>query len=369
MNLVKIGVVGLGGMGSAHARLLSEGRIKRTELTAVSDQNPDKLRAFPHAAGFASTAALLRDGAIDALIVATPHYDHTTIGIEALGHGVHVLMEKPISVHKADCARLLAAHTNPDQVFGAMFQHRAMPANQKIRAMVRGGELGRVRRVNWTTTTWFRTQAYYASGSWRATWAGEGGGILLNQAPHQLDLYQWIFGLPQRVRGFCHLGRYHDIEVEDDVTAYFEYADGTTATFIVSTGEAPGTNRLEIAAENGRLVYENEQLSFVRNQVPMTQFSRETPEMFASPPKEEVILPAEPPVEGHAVMLQNFVDAILDGTPLIAPAAEGIHSVELANAILYSSLTGQTIHLPLDAAAYERKLNELVKQSRYKPGR
>jgi predicted dehydrogenase len=231
--------------------------------------------------------------------------------------------------------------------------------------MVRNRELGEVRRVNWTLTNAFRPEAYYASGGWRATWSGEGGGVLLNQALHNLDLLQWIFGMPKRVRAFCGLGRYHQIEVEDDVTAYMEYPDGATAVFIASTGEAPGTSRLEVAAERGRVVYENDALTFIRNEVPTSEFSRTATGSFDSPPRSEVKIALEGHGGQHAEILQNFVDAILDRKPLIAPAAEGIHSVELANAMLLSSLHDRTVELPMNSAEYEKVLKELIRNSKF----
>ncbi|MCX7869809.1 MAG: Gfo/Idh/MocA family oxidoreductase, partial [Terrimicrobiaceae bacterium] len=206
---------------------------------------------------------------------------------------------------------------------------------------------------------------YYASGGWRATWKGEGGGVLLNQCPHNLDLFQWMFGMPARVRGFCQLGRYHNIEVEDDVTAYFEYPDGTTAVFITSTGESPGTDRLEVTAERGRLVFEDGRIEFLRNEVPMSEFSRTTKNAFSRPGIWKVEIPMAPSRgEQHVGILKNFAAAILHGERLIAPAAEGIHSVELANAILLSSLEGKTIELPLSAFAFKKKLQSLMASSR-----
>jgi predicted dehydrogenase len=368
MKSVRLGIIGLGTMGSGHAEKLSSGAVNRGELTAVCDPGPEKFAHFPNAKGFTRSDELVRSGLVDAVLIATPHYDHTTIGIDALQHGLHVLVEKPISVHKADCQRLIAAHQNPKQVFAAMFNQRTDPYYQKVRELIHHGELGPVRRVNWIITNWFRTEAYYKLGSWRATWAGEGGGVLLNQCPHNLDLFQWLFGMPNRVRGFCGFGRYHDIEVEDDVTAYFEYADGATAVFIASTGEAPGTNRLEVAAENGRLVFENDVLLFTKNETPMTEFSRTATKAFAVPSTTESKFAFPDHGGQHVEVLQNFVDAILDGKPLIAPASEGIHSVELANAILFSSTRNQTVDLPLDAAAYEKHLQEKFPASRFKKG-
>lgn len=364
-KVVRLGLVGLGNMGQSHAKSILEGKVPRCELAAICDTNPAKADLFPGVDFFESSDAMIQSGRIDALLIATPHYSHTTIGAAALNAGLHVLVEKPISVHKADCERLLAAHTSRKQIFAAMFNQRTDPYYRKVRELVRGGELGPVRRINWIITDWFRTEIYYASGGWRATWGGEGGGVLLNQCPHNLDLYQWIFGMPDRVRGFCQMGRYHDIEVEDDVTAYFEYKNGTTGVFITSTGEAPGTNRLEITAERGRLVLEDNQLRFTRNEIPMSEFSRTTEESFGRPGLWNVQIPL-PPSRGeqHVGIMKNFVGAILDREPLIAPAAEGIHSVELANSILLSSLLGKTVEMPISARAFETHLKKLITSSR-----
>jgi len=368
MGSVRIGIAGVGNMGSAHARQILAGRVERLELTAVCDPLPARCAAISGVRAFASAGAMIRSGAVDAVVVATPHYAHTTIGIAALRAGLHVLVEKPISVHKADAERLLAAHRGPGQVFAAMFNQRTDPAWRTLHQLVRGGDLGEIRRVNWIITDWFRSEAYYASSAWRATWAGEGGGVLLNQCPHNLDLFQWIFGMPRRVRAFCRFGRYHDIEVEDDVTAYLELPGGATAVFIASTGEAPGTSRLEITAEGGRVVYERDRIEIRRNAVPMSAFSRTTKELFARPDTTDTVLPAAERGGQHLGILQNFVAAILDGAPLIAPAAEGIHSVELANAMLWSAWRDETVELPLNARRYAQRLREHIRQSRPKAG-
>lgn len=353
-------------MGSAHAASILAGNIPRCRLAGVCDEDPLRVAKYPGVYGCTDSDALIASGEVDAVLVATPHYSHTTIGAAALKAGLHVLVEKPLSVHKADCERLIAAHRSKKQVFAAMFNQRTDSVYRKIRELVRGGELGKIRRVTWTITDWFRTEAYYASGGWRATWAGEGGGVLLNQCPHNLDLYQWIFGMPAKVRGFCKLSYHHKIEVEDDVTAYFEYKDGTSAVFITSTGEAPGANRLEISAERGRLVMEGGKLSFTRNEIPMTEFSRTTTESFSRPPVWNVEIPVVQTGEQHNGILKNFTNAILDGEKLLAPAAEGIHSVELGNAILMSSMLGETVEVPFASAKYEKLLKNLIATSRFK---
>ena len=367
MNTVRLGIIGMGNIGRYHAEYLLNGKVSRGQLTAVADALvPLEPWAARGLRTFNNGEALLRSGAVDAVLIATPHYQHTTLGIAALEAGLHVMVEKPISVHKADAERLIAAHArHPDRVFAAMFQLRTEPRYVKIKHLISTGELGPLVRVSWIITDWFRTEAYYASGGWRATWKGEGGGVLLNQCPHNLDLLQWLCGMPARVRGFCQLGRYHHIEVEDNVTAYWEWASGATGVFITSTGEAPGTNRLELCGTRGKLVLENNRLTFTRNETDMLEFSRTARTGFARPDVWHVEIPfADAPAQ-HATLTQNFVDAILDGAPLIAPGEEGLHSVELANATLYSSLTEQTITLPLDGAAYEAKLQELIARSRF----
>jgi predicted dehydrogenase len=366
MTKVRLGLIGLGNIGQHHATYLLAGKVNRAELIAVSDAVPAKLDAYPSLKTFPNAEELLASGLVDAVIIATPHYQHTTLGVVALKRGLHVMVEKPISAHKADAEKLIAAHqANPGLVFAGMFQLRAEPRYLRIKHLVESGELGEVVRMSWIMTDWFRTEAYYASGGWRATWKGEGGGVLLNQCLHNLDMMHWLLGSPQRVRGFCQLGRFHSIEVEDNVSAYLEYPRGATGTFVSSTGEAPGTNRFEIAGTRGRLVLENDKIQFLRNDADMVQFSRSAKLGFAKPEVWHVEIPFTNAANSHAVVLQNFVNAILDHEPLIAPGAEGIHSVELANAILYSTLTDRTIELPLDSAAYARQLETLIAQSRF----
>ncbi|MDD5707185.1 MAG: Gfo/Idh/MocA family oxidoreductase [Kiritimatiellae bacterium] len=367
MKQVRLGVVGVGGMGNVHARSVLAGNVDRMRLTAICDTEAARMAEFPAGvARFEASRDLIASADVDAVLVATPHYFHTTVGIEALKHGKHLLVEKPISVHKADCERLIAAHRESGLVFAAMFNQRTDPYYRKLRELIRGGELGEITRVNWIITNWYRTQAYYNSGGWRATWKGEGGGVLLNQCPHNLDLLQWLCGMPVRLRAFCGFGKRHDIEVEDEVTAYLEYANGATGVFVTTTGEAPGTNRLEICGDHGKIVLENAQIRFTRNEVSMLQFSRESKSGFASPGIWNVEVP---PAGGvgtqHNGILANFADAILDGAPLLAPGEEGLHSVELANAMVLSSLCGETVSLPMDSARYEKLLRKLIRESRF----
>jgi predicted dehydrogenase len=367
MTTVRVGIIGLGNIGQHHFSYLSGGKVKGAEVVAVADSVPEKLANYRHLKTFTSPEELINSGTVEVVIIATPHYQHTTLGIAALEKGLHVMVEKPISAHKADAERLIAAHRrHPRQIFGGMFQLRAEPRYLKIQSVIKSGQLGDFVRMSWIMTDWFRTEAYYASGGWRATWKGEGGGVLLNQCLHNLDVMQWLLGMPAKVRAFCQLGRFHNIEVEDNVTAYLEYPNGATGTFVSSTGEAPGSNRLEIVGTQGKLVLEADKLRFTRNETDMSEFCRTSKLGFGKPEIWHIEIPFENATNGHAILMQNFINAIQNGEALIAPGEEGIHSVELANVMLYSSLMDKTIDLPLDSAAYERKLHQLIANSTLK---
>ena len=363
---VRLGIIGMGNMGKFHADYLLAGKVSRAELAAVCSTSPAKLESYKAVQIFDDGEKLIRSGAVDAVVIATPHYQHTSLGIAAFEAGVHVMVEKPISAHKADAERLIAVRRkHPKLVFGAMFQFRTEPRYTKIQKLIQSGELGDIVRINWIITDWYRTEAYYASGGWRATWKGEGGGVLLNQCLHQLDTLQWLVGMPARVRGFCQIGRFHNIEVEDNVSIFMEWKNGATGVFVSSTGETPGTNRFEIVGTRGKVVLENGKLTFTRNDADMIEFSKSAKTGFAKPETTEENIPIENAPAPHAALMQNFVDAILDGTPLMVPGEEGIHSVELVNVMLYSSLINQTVELPMDSAAFETKLQQLIADSKF----
>ena len=365
MNKVRIGIIGMGNMGKYHADYLLKGEVAGAQLSAVCSTSPQKLEAYKDRAEiFSDGVEMIKSGSIDAVLIATPHYQHTSLGICAFEQGVHVMVEKPISAHKADGERLIEASSkHPDIVFGAMFQLRTEPRYLKIKKLIDDGELGEIVRINWIITDWYRTEAYYASGGWRATWKGEGGGVLLNQCLHQLDALQWLVGMPSKVRSFAQLGRFHDIEVEDNVTAYLEYPNGATGVFISSTGEAPGSNRFEIAGTRGKLVLENDQIQFTRNENCMIEHSKTSKIGFSKPEVWNVNIPFDNATLPHAILMRNFVTAIREGEELIAPGTDGLNSVELANVLLYSSLVDQSVEMPMDGAAFEAKLNTLIKES------
>ena len=353
-------------MGKAHLANIRGGKVAGLRVTCLCETVGTIPTLQEGETAFTDVSEMIKSGKIDAILICTPHYSHTTIGIEALNNGLHVLVEKPISVHKADCEKLIAAHTDKSKTFAAMFNMRTNAAFKKVKDLIETGELGEIRRVHWEVTNWFRTNNYYATGGWRGTWKGEGGGVLMNQCPHNLDLFTWMFGVPQRVRGFCQFGRFHDVEVEDDVTAVLMYDSGLSATFVTSTGEAPGRNVLEISGERGRLtVTDNAKIHFQRNRQPMTEFSYASEAAFAMPESWHMDIPVENTGGQHVEILQNFTNNILKGEKLLSPAEEGIRSVELANAILLSTWKDATISLPMDAAEYERILKDKSENSTF----
>ncbi len=364
---VRIAIIGTGSMGVAHARDVSA--LDGAHLVGVCDSHRTQADTVAETLGtraYYDYLDLLEAPDLDAVIIATPHYSHPAITLAAFARGIHVLVEKPIAVHVNDAARMVAAYevarqTHPDLIFAAMFMQRTYGNWRKIKDLIASGELGQLIRTTWIITDWFRTQTYYNHGGWRATWQGEGGGVLLNQAPHNLDLYQWLVGMPQRVTGFAAFGKYHTIEVEDEVTAYFEHQNGMIGHFITSTAESPGTNRLEIAGENGKLIYEDNRLTFYRNRHSVFKHIRESTGRFEHVEnwRSEIPFPAQVG-PGHKAIIENFIDVILNNAPLVAPGTEGINSVMLGNAIILSSELHQTVEMPLDGDAYEELLRRLI---------
>lgn len=371
MDTVRVGIIGLGGMGSNHAGYLSRGEIPGARLAAVCDVEPARLQDVSEKYGedvqaFDSADALFEAKCIDAVIVATPHYFHPPLVTQALERGYHAMSEKPAGVYTKQVREMNEVAAKSDRVFGVMFNQRTRGDHQKLKELVESGELGEIKRTIYIINDWFRAQSYYDSGGWRATWAGEGGGVLANQCPHNLDLWQWICGMPERIRAFCHFGKYHDIEVEDDVTAYAEYANGATGVFITSTGEAPGTNRLEISADNGKVVLEGGKITFWRTRVPSSQFLKEWPNGFGSPEVWKCEVPFRGGGEEHRGITKNWVQAIRQGTPLLASGDEGVRGVELANAMMLSTWTDDWVDIPVDEERFYEELQKRVAQSEIK---
>ncbi|HLU22843.1 MAG TPA: Gfo/Idh/MocA family oxidoreductase [Bacillaceae bacterium] len=371
MSEVRVGIIGLGNMGTSHANQIFSGNIPGAVLGAVCDARQDRLdwakeKFQDQVEVYDSVEDFFNNGNIDGVIIATPHYDHPPLAIKAFEKGLHVLCEKPAGVYTKNVREMNEAAEKSGKVFSMMFNQRTNPLYQKVRDLIVSGELGEIKRTNWIITNWYRSQSYYDSGSWRATWAGEGGGVMLNQSPHQLDLWQWTTGLmPKRVRAFCSFGKYRNIEVEDDVTTYVEYENGATGVFITSVGEAPGTNRFEIAGDRGKLVVEDNKLTFWRLRVSEKQFNEEYKGGFGEPECWKIDIPIHGHGTEHVGIMRNWISAILHGTELLAPGEEGIKSLMISNAVYLSSWIDNWVEMPIDEDLFYEMLQEKIKNSTY----
>ena len=371
MDIVKVCIVGIGNIGYAHVMTILSGKVPEMSLVAVCDVNSEKLQAFskshPDVATYLDYRRMLEDANIDAVIVAVPHNLHSEIGIAVLQSGKHLLVEKPVDIRVSVAKKLNEEAKKSGRVFGIMLNQRTNPLFQKARELVQSGELGEMKRTVWQITNWFRTQYYYDSGDWRATWRGEGGGVLINQAPHQLDLWQWICGMPKSVTAFCETAKYHDIDVEDEATILTRYENGASGIFITTTGEYPGTNRLEISCEKGKLVLEDGVLKLWRLAENQQYISENTAESFPKIPSEFTQYSIPEKEDGHLLILQNFAQAVLNGTTLLAPGYDGINELSISNAAYLSQwLDNAAVELPMDEKLFNKLLQERIDKSVYK---
>ncbi|MBR1983537.1 MAG: Gfo/Idh/MocA family oxidoreductase [Clostridia bacterium] len=374
MEKVRFGIVGLGNQGSAYANeFFVKGKVVNGVLTAVCDNDPKKIEIFKqnvteNVKFFSDYKEMIDSGEIDAVLVDTPHYDHPEITSYALSHGVHALCDKPAGVYTKQVREMNETADKSDKIFGMMFNQRANCLYRKMRELIVGGEIGEIIRVNWIITDWYRSQKYYDSGSWRATWKGEGGGVLINQCPHQLDLVSWITGMqPKKVNGFVKYGHFHDIEVEDEVTAYFEYENGATGVFITTTGEAPGTNRFEVSGTLGKILCEGGKLILSKNAEDLRTFTKTFDQPFGRPKVEVKEVETDGENLQHVAITNNFANAILGKEELFVSGKEGIKGVELMNAIELSGWkNGKTVTIPVNEKEYLKQLNKRRKNSKLK---
>ena len=370
MEKVRMGIIGVGNMGSSHAKNILGGRVPDMVLTAIADLKEERRNwareNLPGVEIFDDASKMMDSGLIDAVIVATPHYDHPRLVKEALSKGLHAMCEKPAGVYTKAVREINEFAQKQDKIYAIMFNQRTNCVYRKMKEIVDSGEMGAIRRTNWIITNWFRSQSYYDSGAWRATWDGEGGGVLLNQCPHNLDLWQWICGMPCKVRAFCHNGKWHDIEVEDDVTAYVEYPNGATGVFVTTTSDAPGTNRLEIDLDGGRLVCDGNKLWQYKLDTPIPEFHKTYKGGFGSPKGEEVEVETDGENPQHCGVLKAFAEKILGKGELVASGVEGINGLTISNAMHLSSWLDKTVELPLDEDLFLEELNKRRATSRAK---
>ena len=367
MKKVRIGIIGIGNMGSAHALNIFQGKVDGLELTAVCDIDKNRLRWAKEAFGssvslYSDYHLLIRGGDVDAILIATPHNLHPLIAMEGFAANLHVLTEKPAGIDTLHVRQMNEAAKKSGKVFGIMYNQRTNPLYARLKKMVEDGELGEMKRFVWVISNWYRTQAYYDSGQWRASWKGEGGGVLINQCPHNLDIWQWITGMPSRIRSFCKYGHYHNISVEDDVTILAEYANNATAVFVASTGEYPGTNRLEYSGSKGKVVIEDGILKSYRIETDEREICFTSGEAFPKLNVKYQEFKQDNPESGHIGILQNFTNAILYNDTLLAPGYEGINGLTISNAAYLSDWLNKWIDLPIDEVLYNKMLTEKQEQ-------
>ena len=371
MEKIRLGILGIGNQGTKYSKAILEGACSDFVLAAICDRNPKRIEWAKENLGtdiayFETAEQMFDSGMIDACIVAVPHYDHPKYAVACMEKGIHVLVEKPAGVYTKQVRWMNEEAKKHNVVFGMMFNQRTNTIYRKMRELVQSGKYGQIRRTNWLITNWYRPQAYYDSGDWRATWSGEGGGVLMNQCPHQLDLWQWICGMPVKVHAHMKYGKWHDIEVEDDVTAYVEYENGATGVFITTTGDGCGTNRFEIQMDKAKLVAEGNKLTVLEFAVSEPEFTRTNTAPFGQIETKEI----DPELDGenpkHEGVIRAWGGAILRGEPLVAGGEEGINGLTLANAMYLSDWLGKTVDLPIDEDLYYDELMKRVATSRRK---
>ena len=381
MRKIKLGIIGLGNIGAQHYRNILDGKCPEISVTAVCDINTDRFQwvrdtyaeyqndsaNIPYPKMFTDASEMIRSGECEAIVIAVPHYDHPRYAIEAFQSGLHVMCEKPAGVYTLQVREMIAeADKHPELKFGMMFNQRTNCVYRKMKEILDSGELGEIRRSNWIITNWYRPQAYYNSSAWRATWAGEGGGVLLNQCPHNLDLWQWLCGMPSKVYAKIGFGKWHDIEVEDEASVIVEYQNGATGSFITSTADFPGTNRLEIVCDKGALICEDNVVTMHKLDASESEFTRANKSPYNAPGLSTVKVETDNKNEQHPAVLNAFAASILRDEPLVADGREGINALLISNAMHLSAWTGREVELPFDENLFKSLLDERIKTSRKK---
>lgn len=376
MAKLRYGIIGIGKMGHIHAKKINNGMDKNAVLTAVADTSEERRswaeKNLKNVKIFSNAEDLISCSEVDAVIIATPHYFHPEYAIKALNAGKHVLSEKPAGVYTKAVKELNeVAKEKKDLVFGIMYNQRTDPMYREAKRIIESGELGKIKRINWVITNWYRPQAYYDQGGWRGTWEGEGGGVLINQCPHQLDLFQWLGGMPSKVYGFAKVGVERNINVENDVTFYTEYEGGGSGVFVTSTHDFPGTNRLEISGDGGQIIVEwkgllSEKFTFIKLKTKESEFNATNKRFMPLIPNTKrtkristLSNAIKMGVIGqHINIIRNFSKAVLFGESLIAPGLEGINGLTLSNAVYLSSWKGKEIVLPINEDEFIKELEK-----------
>lgn len=364
-DIVNIVVVGLGPIGSLHVKNLLSQKIAGARLACICEQRGADSAQYGGVPIFTDLDEMLKSRSFDAAVISTPSFTHYPLAKKILQAGYDVLVEKPVALCPSDAEDLRETARKLGKVCAVMLNQRTNALYSKIRDLVVSGQLGEINRVSWTMTSWYRPNIYFTSSPWRGTWKGEAGGALVNQSIHNLDIFAWTFGVPEKLRAWCEFGKYHDIEVEDEVVCRMKLKNGANATFTTSTGEFPGENRLVIAADRGFIETDGDALKFTRyKNGSLSEYTRDTRYMFGSPECECTEEVVSDKGAQHAGVMQNFADALTGRDMLRFDVSEAMGSLGLANGMLMSAWCGCEVDFPLDGAKYKRLLDEKIAQSR-----
>jgi len=361
MNPVRFGIVGVTGViGGTHIRAIRQ--TEGAELAAVTDLN---LAAAQRVASEARCELLknfdwlIKRADIDVVCLCTPHALHAEQAIAALKSRKHVLTEKPMAVTVADADKMIAASEKYDRKLGVVFQYRFRPSVLAARALLQRGQLGQLYRVTVVHAA-FKTQYFYDAAAWRGTWKGGGGGVLINQAPHYLDLLAYLVGMPTRVAAWNRTLT-HRIEVEDTASALMEFPGGAQGFAHFNTVQAPGESRIEIVGDRGTLRIEDNDVRLFQPEIPLRQFAQtDRSHIYAYPRTAEVRVPLASSEATHATVLQDFIDAVRHNRPPACDGQEGRKSLEIGNAMLLSSFSGKPVELPVKRPSIRRLIKRLA---------
>lgn len=350
---IKVALIGFGGMGQAYARMIYAGLVPQLSLVGVCCRNEPGQQLlkgeFPGVAIYRDAyemAAHCDD--YDAVLIVTPHTNHVELGLRFASLGKHILMDKPAGIDAGSVAELVCCCEGKNVSYGMIFQNRMLPAFRKSKELLESGALGTLHRAIWVCNNWYRSPAYHRSAGWRSTWTTECGGLMINQNPHYVDLWNWLFGLPDRVYADMQFGRYNDFLVDDAVDIQFSYDNGFHGTMISATGEAPGVNRLEIWGSKGRLtVDETARVFFDENEMSTEEFGRVNTEKFAGIPHNQREIELTKPENLYLDIFRNFAKHLLEGEPLCADGYDGLLEVQLANAVYVSGWEEKKVAVPV----------------------
>ena len=371
---MKLGIAGIGVIGESYLKLFKEGRIKEGEVAAVASRNTQRVEKILEKLNlqevrvYGSLKEMLEKESLSGVIITTPHKLHVSMMKEALQMGVSVLTDKPLSSTRKEAEEMAVfAKDYPDLVKGVLFNKRANPIHKEIKKIIESGELGILRRALYEVTDYYRSHRYYEESGWRGTYEEEGGGVLMNQAVHQMDLLTWFTDLPKEVMAFLKEGSHRPMTTENDAYLHLFYEGGGVGHFITSTHESPGVHRLELSFDQGQILMENEKtLKITKLQEPEEDFSRKTETLFAHVPGTLEVKEFEPleDKEEHVRTIENFIRAIEGKEKIQSSLEEAVKSITLVNAAYLSHFTGKKGAMDFSLEEYDRELHRKIQEER-----